>query len=202
MEKALQKPKGKKNKTGNKVRKWSRIIHRDLSFFFSGVILVYALSGIFLNHKKDFNAEYSIKQHTFNVAGQYPLRESDYSAQRVKDELLAPYDESKNYTKHYFPNGTTMKVFLKGGSSMVINMQTGNGMYESVKKRPLISGMNRLHYNPNKWWTIFSDVFAVSLIIITITGLIMNRGKNGIMGRGGIELIVGIIVPLLFIFLT
>ena len=186
----------------NKVRKWSRIIHRDLSFFFSGVILVYALSGIFLNHKKDFNAEYSIKQHLFNGEGQYPLHAADFTDKRVKDQLLAPYDEAKNYTKHYFPDSVTMKVFLKGGSSMVVNMETGEGEYEAVKKRPLIIGMNRLHYNPNRWWEIFSDIFAVSLIVITLTGLVMTRGKNGIRGRGGIELLAGIIIPLLFIFFS
>ncbi|KAA3139706.1 peptidase, partial [Alistipes onderdonkii] len=32
------------------VRKWSRPVHRDLSFFFSGVLLIYAVSGFMLNH--------------------------------------------------------------------------------------------------------------------------------------------------------
>lgn len=194
--------KRKKRKPGVIVRKWSRIIHRDLSFFFSGIILVYAISGIVLNHKKDFNAEYSIKQYTFNVEGNYPLNPADIDKQRVKEELLEPYGEAKNYTKHYFPDSLTMKVFLKGGSLMELDMQTGQGVYESVKKRALISGMNRLHYNPNRWWTVFSDIFAVSLIIITITGLIMNKGKNGIRGRGGIELIAGIIIPILFLYFS
>lgn len=194
--------KGKKKKTSVIIRKWSRIIHRDLSFFFSGVIIIYAVSGIFLNHKKDFNAEYSIKQYSFNIVGNYPLISADFNERRVKDELLEPYDEAKNYTKHYFPDSLSMKVFLKGGSLLEVDLKTGNGIYESVKKRPLISGMNRLHFNPNRWWTIFSDIFSVSLIIITITGLIMNKGKNGIKGRGGIELIVGIIIPILFLFLS
>lgn len=184
------------------IRKWSRIIHRDLSFFFSGVILVYAISGIFLNHRRDFNPNYIIKKYTFVVDGTLPLAKSDFSEKRIKNELLTPYGESKNYTKHYFPEEQTMKVFLKGGSSMVVNMQTGQGVYESVKKRPVFSSLNRLHYNPNRWWTIFSDVFAASLIIITVTGLIMNKGRKGIMGRGGIELIVGIVIPLLFIFFS
>lgn len=194
--------KGKKKKPSVIIRKWSRIIHRDLSFLFSGVILVYAISGIVLNHKKDFNAEYSIKQHTFNIEGNYPLVAADFNKERVTNELLEPYGEAKNYTKHYFPDSLTMKVFLKGGSLMQVDMQTGAGVYESVKKRALISGMNRLHYNPHRWWTIFSDIFAVSLIIITITGVIMNKGKNGIIGRGGIELVIGIIIPILFLFLS
>ncbi len=202
VKKELIKAEKKKVKTVTIIRKWSRTIHRDLSFFFSGIILVYAFSGIFLNHKADFNSNYSIKQHEFTVKGQHPLNASDFNAERVKEELLQPYDETQNYTKHYFPDSLTMKVFLKGGSSMVLSLETGKGVYESVKKRQIISSINRLHYNPNKWWTIFSDIFIGSLIIITITGLIMNKGKKGLMGRGGIELIIGIIIPLLFIFLT
>ena len=187
--------------TGHRIRKWSRVLHRDLSFFFSGVIIVYAISGILLNHKSDFNADYSVKQHHFTVAGVYPLKAGSFSEQRVKKELLQPYGETKNYTKHYFPDDHTLKIFLKGGSSMAVNLLTGEGLYEAVKKRPIFSNLNRLHYNPNKWWTVFSDAFAASLVLITLTGLIMNKGKKGIMGRGGIELILGIIVPLAFIFL-
>lgn len=105
-----------------------------------------------------------------------------------------------NYTKHYFPDSLRMKVFLKRGSSLELDLATGKGMYELVKKRPLISGINRLHYNPNLWWTIFSDLFALSLILITITGAIMNKGKKGLIGRGGIELIIGITLsPIIYI---
>ena len=183
------------------LRKWSRIIHRDLSFFFSGVIIIYAVSGFVLNHKKDFNSDYSIKTYNFNVEGSYPLLQNHFSKDKVIT-ILQPYSEEDNYTKHYFPNDKTMKVFLKGGSSLVVDLSNGNGLYEQVRKRPIISQFNWLHYNPNKWWTIFSDIFAFSLILITLTGLVMTRGKKGLWGRGGIELIIGIIIPLLFILLT
>lgn len=183
------------------LRKWSRIIHRDLSFFFSGVIIIYAISGFVLNHKKDFNSDYTIKTHDFIVEGNYPLSQETFTKERVIT-ILSPYNEAKNYTKHYFPNNESMKVFLKGGSSLELNLTNGYALYEQVKKRPIISQFNRLHYNPNRWWTIFSDIFSFSLITITITGLVMTRGKKGLWGRGGIELIVGILIPLLFILLT
>ena len=183
------------------LRKWSRIIHRDLSFFFSGVIIVYAISGFVLNHKKDFNSDYAIKIHNFNVEGNYPLLQDLFTKEKVIT-ILEPYNEAKNYTKHYFPDNESMKVFLKGGSSLEVNLANGNALYEQVRKRPIISQFNWLHYNPNKWWTIFSDIFAFALIVITITGLLMTRGKKGLWGRGGIELIIGIIIPLLFILLT
>ena len=35
---------------GNRIRKWLRIIHRDLGFLMAGICLIYAVSGILLNH--------------------------------------------------------------------------------------------------------------------------------------------------------
>ena len=183
-----------------KLRKWSRTLHRDLSFFFSGVIVIYAISGIAMNHKKDFNADYVIRQETRQLSGTFPKTQEDFTKEYVL-ELLEPLQEENNYTKHYFPDKSRMKVFLKGGSSLVVEMQTGKALYESVKKRPVLSAFNRLHYNPGRWWTIFSDVFAVSLLIITFTGIIMLKGNKGLWGRGGVELVIGILVPIVFIFL-
>ncbi|HAC20873.1 MAG TPA: peptidase, partial [Porphyromonadaceae bacterium] len=48
---------------------------------------------------------------------------------------------------------------------------------------------------------IFSDVFATALMIIAISGLFIVRGNKGLWGRGGIELAIGILIPLLFIYL-
>lgn len=180
------------------LRKWSRIIHRDLSFFFSGVVIIYAISGFVLNHKKDFNSDYSIQLFHFNIAGNYPLHPEDFPKTRVLT-ILEPYKETANYTKHYFPNENSMKVFLKGGSSLEVDLTNGTALYERVRKRVIISQMNWLHYNPHKWWTLFSDIFAFSLIVITLTGLFITRGKKGLLGRGGIELIIGILIPLGFI---
>lgn len=183
------------------LRKWSRIIHRDLSYFFAGVIFIYAVSGLLLNHKKDFNADYSIRQEKMQIPGHFPKTQSDFTKDYVLT-LLEPLDEKQNYTKHYFPDNRQMKVFIKGGSSLVVNMENGQALYESVKKRPVLSALNRLHYNPGLWWTVFSDIFAISLLLITLSGLIMVKGPKGLWGRGGIELIAGILIPLGFIFLT
>lgn len=183
------------------LRKWSRIIHRDLSFFFSGVIIIYAVSGFVLNHKNDFNSDYSINIYDFIVEGSYPLSQEIFTKEKVIT-ILEPYNEADNYTKHYFPDNESMKVFLKGGSSLEVNLANGKALYEQVRKRPIISQFNWLHYNPHKWWTIFSDIFAFSLILITLTGLVLTRGKNSLWGRGGILVIIGIIIPLLFILLT
>ena len=184
-------------KWSSSIRKWSRLIHRDLSFFFAGMVLIYAISGIVMNHRDTINPNFSIERKEYKIAEKLPGKEG------MKREnvlpLLQPLGEEGNYTKHYFPKTDIMKVFLKGGSNLQVNVRTGEAVYESVTRRPLIGAMARLHYNPGQWWTYFADIFAVGLIIITLSGVIMLKGSKGIIGRGGIEMIVGIVIPILFL---
>lgn len=133
-----------------------------------------------------------------NLSGRLPSQEL------ITKETLLPVlqelKEDKNYTKHYFPKEGQMKVFLKGGSNLWVDLNSGDAVYESLTKRPFFSAITRLHYNPGKWWTTFSDVFCVSLLLIVITGLLLVRGKRGIWGIGGLELLAGIIIPVCFLF--
>lgn len=187
-------------KFSSSVRKWSRNIHRDLSFLFSGMLIVYAISGVAMNHVKTFNPNYSITVEEYSLNAPLPSVE-EITKEYVINTLLTPLGEEDNYTKHYYPQPSTMKVFIKGGSSLVIDLNTNTAVYESIKQRYVLSAMTKLHYNPGGWWTVFSDVFVAALIIIILTGLIMIKGKKGLIGIGGIELIIGMAIPLLFILL-
>ena len=84
------------------VRKWSRPVHRDLSFFFSGVLLIYAVSGFMLNHKRDFNSDYSVRRTELVFAQEIPRAEQEWTRARA-EELLLRVGEEGNYLKHYFP---------------------------------------------------------------------------------------------------
>lgn len=179
------------------LRKWSRAIHRDLSFFFSGMLLIYAISGIVMNHRDTINPNFSIERKEYKITEPLPGKQN-MTKDRVLS-LLLPLREEKNYTKHYFPQPGVMKVFLKGGSNLLVNVQTGDAVYKSVTRRPMIGAMARLHYNPGRWWTYFADIFAIGLIVITVSGIVMLKGKKGIVGRGGIELVAGILIPLVFL---
>lgn len=187
------------SKTGTTLRKWSRFIHRDLSFFFSGMILIYAISGIVMNHRNTINPNYSVEVRKYPLTETLPPQAELKKADVLK--LLEPLGEAKNYTKHYFPQADRMKVFLKGGSNLMVDLSTRQAVYEKLTRRPLLSALTKLHYNPGRWWTHFADLFAVGLIIITVTGMIMLKGRKGLWGRGGIELAAGILIPLLFLFM-
>jgi hypothetical protein len=178
------------------LRKWSRILHRDIGYFFIGTTLIYAISGIALNHMSDWNPNYSVEIKNFKT--DYNLTNSE----NVKENillLLDDIDNSKNYKQHYYPNNNTLKIFLKGGSSIIVNVKNGKGKAEYLKKRPLIFETNYLHYNPNRVWTWFSDIFAGALVLFSITSFFMVKGKKGILGRGGIYTILGFLIPILFL---
>ena len=178
------------------LRRWCRILHRDISYIFSGMVIIYALSGIYMNHRDTINPHYTISR-TEVVITELPT-----AAEMDKGAVLALMEKvgvSERYTKHYFPKDNQLKVFLKGSSTLEADLQTGNVVYESLRRRPIISPMTTLHYNPGKWWTWFSDIFAIALIVITITGLVMLKGNKGLIGRGGIELIIGIAIPVLLL---
>jgi len=182
---------------GVKIRKWSRIIHRDLSFFFAGIIFIYAISGIALNHKRDFNPNYSISRQEIKLNAIFPMAPN--IDRPGVDLLLTQVNEQNAYAKHYYYAEQKMKVFLKGGSSLDVDMNTGTAVYEKLQKRPFLNAFNKLHLNPSRWWTWFSDIFAVALLIITITGMIMLKGAKGFIGRGGIEFAIGLMIPILFL---
>lgn len=181
------------------LRRWSRTIHRELSFFLSGMVLIYAISGLFMNHRDTINPHYSVTR----IEKQLSSLPStiDLSREQI-EEIMQEIGITEQYTKHYFPQEDELKVFLKGGSSLVIDIRSGKAIYESLRRRPLLSPITNLHYNPGRWWTWFSDFFAIGLIIITITGAIMLKGKHGLWGRGGIELLLGILLPILLLLLS
>lgn len=183
------------------LRKWSRPVHRDLSFFFSGVLLIYAVSGFMLNHKRDFNSDYSVRRLELQLSGTYPRTAETWNREEAEKQL-APIGEEGNYLKHYFPEEGLLKIFIRGGSSLTVDLATGQAVYESIRKRPVLSSLNRLHYNPSRWWTAFSDLFLGCLVVIILSGLVMLRGPKGLWGRGGVELLAGIVIPLLFILLS
>ncbi len=180
------------------IRKWSRILHRDFGFFFIGTALIYGISGIALNHMSDWNPNYSVelKQFTSSI----PLHASNQIKSNIL-QLLDEIDDRDNYKKHYYPKPQQLKIFLKGGSSIVVDTYSGKGTAEYLKKRPLFYQSNYLHYNPNRAWTWFSDAFALALILFALSSLFMTKGKNGILGRGGIYALLGILVPLLFLLM-
>ena len=72
---------------------------------------------------------------------------------------------------------------------------------ETLSRRAVFHTVNWLHYNPNDYWKWFSDIFAVALIILAISGMFILRGKNGLKWRGTILITTGILLPLIYLII-
>jgi len=180
------------------LRKWSRILHRDIGFFFVGATIIYGISGIALNHLKDWNPNFIVsvkKMHTDENFSKETISE-----EKIQNLLIKLNSEATFKSYNYIESGSVLRIYLSGRSSISVIPSTGDVTAEFVKKRPLFFEVNYLHYNPNIWWTWFSDIFAGALILFAVTSLFMVRGKKGAWGRGGIYIALGIIIPVFFLF--
>jgi hypothetical protein len=178
-------------------RRWNKILHRDLGFFFIGTTFIYGLSGIALNHINDWNPSYSITTTTFDteVALTNPAKLTDIH------QLVKQHGNGLDYKSHYFPSGEVVKVFLSGGSTLIVHINNGQGEGEFLQRRPVFYQANFLHYNPNNWWKWFSDLYAFVLIFLGFSSFFMVKGKKGPTGRGGIYILAGIIIPIVFLMI-
>jgi len=78
-----------------------------------------------------------------------------------------------------------------------LHFTTGEGTYEKVSRRPMLYQVNALHLNRLQGWKWASDVFALVLMVLSVTGLFVLRGKYGLARRGRWLVIAGMVPPLL-----
>ncbi len=177
-----------------KIRKLLRVLHRDLGYFIVGMTIIYALSGIFLNHRHDFNPDYNILITDFKV--DIPFKRY-YSAQEVK-EIVASIDDDVVYKKHYRSNQGYVKVFIANGE-LVFDPYSGEGRMQYLQRRPIIFEMNRLHKaSIGSLWKWVSDVMGLILLFVAVSGLFLLKGKRGLKRWGWWLTIAGFVVPLFF----
>jgi uncharacterized protein len=180
------------------IRRINRAVHRDLGYFFFGMCIIYGVSGIALNHRHHWNPNYIVNQQAFQ------LEMDQFQQQEINKDLalkvLNQLEDSFIYRTH-IASGPHMRIFVEGGT-VNVNLVNGEGNFETIRKRPVFHEVNFLHYNtPRKLWTWFSDMYAAALIILAITGLFVLKGKNGITRRGAYITSIGVLIPILLLYL-
>ncbi|MBD3221601.1 hypothetical protein GF314_10200 [bacterium] len=157
--------------------------------------IIYALSGIALNHLEDWNPSYQVTRAEHDWGG--PVSMDDLSPDDVL-AFLARIDARDRYKSHYWPAPDRLKIFLHSGN-VVVDAATGAAVLENLRRRPVFYEVNFLHYDPKGLWTWFSDLYCVALMVVTITGLFVLKGRKGITGRGAWLTAIGVVLPLGFL---
>jgi uncharacterized protein len=154
-------------------RAWLRAVHRDVGYLAVGFTLIYALSGLAINHLKDWDPNFHSSEVTLTIA-EIPDDVSDAEAARRVASVAglgAPDD--------VYRAGDEVRLAYSDGTQV-----TAVGTQVTVQARSprfFLRIANWLHYNRGKKaWTYVADVYAVLLLYLAISGLFMIKGNLGL----------------------
>lgn len=193
----VPKPAPNRRTAMTRLRPWLRALHRDLGYLAVGLTVVYALSGIAVNHIADWDPNFDNYEAKHQLA--LPLPTDD---QALADQLLRELAVADRPTEVYRSDSNEVSVLLEG-RSFHVNTDTGAVLEDGQRPRFLIRVANWLHLNRGKKaWTYIADGYAAFLLILACTGIFMLPGKKGLVGRGGLMVALGIAVPVLYVTLS
>jgi uncharacterized protein len=179
---------------GGRSFKWRpllRALHRDAGYLAVGLTVVYALSGLAVNHIADWDPNFT--QHRRELQLTLPLpADTDALAQRALEALRITTPASDIYRA----SDALVEVQV-GKETLHIDTQTGKVVLEGQKPRFFLRAANWLHLNRGKQaWTIVADSYAVILLYLAVSGLFMIPGRKGVWGRGGLLVLLGALIPI------
>ena len=179
------------------LRPWLRALHRDVGYFAVGLTIVYATSGLAVNHLKDWDPNFHQVNRTHQLA--LPLPSDDDAAAHSALRTLGVREEPREV---YRASPTQLDLVF---DKRTFHVDTTSGVVheEGQAARPLLRAANWLHLNRGKKaWTYVADSYAVFLLFLALSGLFMIPGRKGLLGRGAIVALLGAAVPILYVLLS
>jgi len=179
-------------------RRWLRAFHRDIGYLAVGLTLVYAVSGIAVNHIATWDPSFEQFTRTITVLPA-TLGGDD---QAIAKAALAELAIEQTPGDVYRASDTRLDITLED-STVHVNPQTGVIAEEGQRARPVLRSINWLHLNRGKAaWTLFSDAFAGALVFLAISGLFMLKGRQGVLGWRGLYVVAGASVPIVYLIVS
>ncbi len=178
-------------------RRWLRPVHRDAGYFVVGLTFVYAVSGLAVNHIGEWDPNFVAYEEVRELGR--PLQGSD---REVAGEALGALgiEEEPEEISRLSPGEIEI---LFADKTVHVDTATGTVYGEGQTPRFFLRVANWLHLNRGKaGWTFVADGYAVLLLFLATSGLFMLPGRKGLLGRGGILVVLGILVPVLYLILS
>lgn len=177
-------------------RRWWRACHRDIGYFAVGLTLVYAVSGIAVNHIADWDPSFEQFKKTVQVE---PFPGSDAA---VAERALMELGIDETPSDVYRASDTRIDLSLET-MTVHVNPEAGIIIAEGQRARPVLRDINWLHLNRGKAaWTIFADAFAGMLIFLALSGMFMIKGRKGLIGRGAVFVTLGLAIPIGYLWIS
>ncbi|MEQ8304230.1 MAG: PepSY-associated TM helix domain-containing protein [Cyclobacteriaceae bacterium] len=174
----------------------ARNTHRDIAYFYIGLIIAFSFSGIFLNHRRVLNP----RKYTYDIKNvQLPM----LTKEEITEEFIARFTDEQNIEDELrrFNVAENELTISYASNDVKIDMVSGEGTITTYRTIPLLGQMTILHQDTSNWWIYYSDLFGVGMLVIAFTGMFIEKGKNSFRSRGFKLALIGIIFPLIFLFL-
>jgi hypothetical protein len=183
--------------TMRRFRKWCRTFHRELGYLAVGLTLVYAVSGIVVNHAHHWDANYERTAAVLSIAPP-----GTGATEEIEPLVLQRLALDRPVKNTWRAGPELLQVFLEG-EGYDVNLVTGEVVHHAFRKRPLLFDLNFMHLNSGKGpWTGIADAYAGILVVMAVTGPWLVRGRKGLKGRGGLLMGLGIMLPFVYAFLV
>jgi hypothetical protein len=173
-----------------------RSLHRDLGYLVVGLTFVYACSGLAVNHIEDWDPNYTQFEDTHVLAS--PLPEDEQAAARMVLEQLGIEEQPSDvflYEQELEIQLEDRSLFVDGANMTILD----RGQHQ----RRILRLANWLHLNRGKQaWTVVADGYALLLLFLASSGMLMLPGKKGMAGRGWILVAVGAAIPIAYVLLS
>ena len=174
-------------------RAWLRAIHRDIGYLAVGFTVIYALSGIAMNHIDDWDPNFHATEIARTISpipdgitdAEAARRVGDAAGMTGKiDDVFRAGDE----VRLTYANGTKVTAI---GDTLTI---------QARRDRMFFRVADWLHATRGKQaWKYIADAYAVLLLYLAISGIFMIKGKLGLRWRGALLIAVGLAGPLGYI---
>lgn len=180
-----------------KLRKLIIATHRDVGYFFAGLTVIYAVSGVAVNHIDDWNPSYVIRREVVEI-GALPSGGRAELADEILDRMQIS-DVPRSVSRM---GPDQLKIFFNQ-RTLTVGLPDGRVVDEYARRRFAFFEVNYLHLNHGKgFWTWFADLYAVGLLVLACTGIFIITGKKGLGGRGRWLLIAGSAIPIVYLAFT
>jgi hypothetical protein len=159
--------------------------------------VVYALSGLAVNHISDWDPSFRAIERTHQVATPLP-RDPTAASERVLAALGV-----HEAPREVYASGDDALDLVFDRRTLHVTLSTGKVVEEGQAPRWFFRAANWLHLNRGKRaWTYVADAYAVLLLYLALSGLLMIPGRKGLVGRGAVLALVGAAVPVGYVVLS
>ena len=180
-------------------RAWLRAVHRDIGYLAVGFTLIYALSGIAMNHIDDWDPNFHSSEITKKITPVPDDISDAEAAKRVAD--AAGLRDKAGAISDVYRAGDEVRLTYAGGSKVTAIGDTVT--IQARRDRFFFRVADWLHTTRGKaGWKYIADAYAVLLLYLAISGIFMIKGKLGLRWRGALLVTLGLAGPLGYIVLS